>query len=59
MKVTAYRCELCGDITEEKPAATLSIRYFNEEDITHDIVMEICDMCEIEVVGMLDRRKAR
>ena len=59
MKVTAYRCELCGELYEEEPTATLSIRYSNEVDLMHNIVMEICDMCDREVVGMLNRRKPK
>jgi hypothetical protein len=59
MKVTAYKCELCNELSEEKPAATLSVRYNNETDLMHDIVMEICDMCESEVVGMLNRRRPK
>ena len=56
MKVTAYKCELCGTLSEEKLTASLSIRYPKEVDLERDVVLEICADCEEGAIEFLHQR---
>ena len=56
MKITAYKCEMCGALSKEDLVASVSIRYRKEVDLMYDVVLEVCETCETEIKEIINRR---